>query len=54
MITENVRANLRRRAETLRIEIGVMESKDQRWKGRYHELVGELRAIEDTLGGNYD
>jgi len=54
MISENVRENLRRRLKTIEVQMDLMESKDQQWKGRYHELKGEQMVIQDMLEGNYD
>ncbi len=48
-----LRENVRRRIETLNIEIQKMEKLGQTWKGKYHELVGERRGLIDVEEGNY-
>jgi hypothetical protein len=53
-VREELRSNLRRRIAVLKVEIGTMEERDQKWKGKYHELVGERKALEQVEEGNYD
>jgi hypothetical protein len=54
LIDVQTRANIRRRIDALNVELANMAKLDQRWKGKYHSLAGELRALEDVEGGNYD